>query len=58
MGKKYRELFELIEADGQAKQYFEKLPDYVQETICQRAGRVNSFESLQDYAQNLTRGDN
>lgn len=58
MGKKYKELFDLIEQDGQAKQYFNTLPDYVQETLCQRAGRVNSYESLRDYAQNLTRGDN
>jgi hypothetical protein len=50
-------LFGLMESDGEARAYYESLPDYVQETIRQRAGNVNSFESLRDYAENLTRGD-
>ena len=41
-----------------AKAYFDKLPDYVQSQISTRSGNVNSFDSLQDYAENLTRGDN
>lgn len=58
MDKKYPDLYNLIAEDRQAHEYFSKLPDYVQEEIDHRAGHVNSFASLQDYAENLTRGDN
>ena len=44
--------------DAQAAQYFASLPDYVQETMRERSGRINSLLSLRDYAENLTRGDN
>jgi hypothetical protein len=56
--KKYSDLYHLIAEDQEAHQYFSKLPDYVQEEIDQRAARVNSFASLRDCAENLTRGDN
>lgn len=58
MDKKYPDLYALIAENQQAHSYFSTLPDYVQEEIDHKATRVNSFESLRDYAENLTRGDN
>ena len=55
--RKYPNMYELFKSDPQAKQYFDKLPDYVRDQIGTRAGGVNSFESLKDYAENLLRGD-
>ena len=53
----YSGLDELIKNDSVAKQYYSKLPQYVQEQIGQKAHNVNSLASLQDYAENLLRGD-
>lgn len=55
--RKYPDLNELFKNDTQARQYFNKLPDYVRDQIWTRAGGVNSFASLKDYAENLLRGD-
>lgn len=55
--KTYRDLFALLRDDPEAKRYFDTLPDYVRDQIGTRADGVNSFASLKDYAQNLTRGD-
>ena len=55
--KSYRDLFALLRDDPEAKRYFDTLPDYVRDQIGTRAEGVNSFASLKDYAQNLTRGD-
>lgn len=57
MANKYPDLYTLMEQDTAAKAYFSSLPDYVQEQISTRARHVNSMESLQDYAENLLRGD-
>lgn len=57
MAQKYRDMYELFKSDPQAKQYFDKLPDYVRDQISTRADGVNSLASLQDYAENLLRGD-
>ena len=57
MAKKYPDLNALIEQDQAAGQYYASLPDYVREMISQRATSVNSFESLQNYADNLLQGD-
>ena len=57
MGSKYQDLYVLFENDTEARQYFESLPDYVRAQIKSRADNVNSLASLQDYAQNLLRGD-
>lgn len=54
---KYYDLYELLADDSSAKQYYERLPDYVKAQIGTRPQGVNSFESLKDYAENLTRGD-
>lgn len=57
MSKKYSGLRDLIQEDYEAKVYFLSLPEYVQGQIQQREDHVNSFASLQDYAENLLRGD-
>ncbi|MDD4796421.1 MAG: hypothetical protein PHO66_01470 [Eubacteriales bacterium] len=57
MQPKYPNVNQLLHQNAQAKAYYDKLPDYVQESIQQRAQGVNSFESLCHYAENLTRGD-
>jgi len=54
---KYPDLNALLNAQPEAAAYFRSLPDYVREQINSRPGGVNSFESLKDYAENLTRGD-
>ena len=54
---KYSDLYAVLQNEPQAQQYFDELPDYVRDQISTRAGNVNSFESLMDYAENLTRGD-
>ena len=53
----YQDLAELRSAEKEADQYFNDLPDYVQEHIASRSGSINSFENLRDYAENLLRGD-
>lgn len=57
MQQKYPNVNQLIEDDVRAKAYYDKLPNYVQESIQERAQGVNSFESLCHYAENLTQGD-
>jgi len=57
MTMKYPDLNALLDRDPQARQYFDALPDYVRSQIATHSGGVNSFASLQDYAENLTRGD-
>jgi hypothetical protein len=54
---KYPSMYELLDDSGEAREYFDGLPDYVRDQIGQRAQNVNSFESLRDYAENLLRGD-
>ena len=54
---KYSDLYALLQQEPKAKRYFDSLPDYVREQIGTRAGNVNSFASLRDYAENLLRGD-
>lgn len=54
---KFPDLHVLLQNDPEAQQYFDELPDYVRDQISTRAENVNSFESLTDYAENLTRGD-
>ena len=53
----YANVQDLIADDARAQAYFMSLPDYVQGQIESRADSVNSFSSLQDYAENLLRGD-
>lgn len=57
MGHKYSGLYELIENDNEANDYFDNLPDYVKESIQEREQNINSFDSLRDYAANLMRNE-
>lgn len=54
---KYSGLKELLAGEPEAKQYFNTLPDYVQDQISTRPWGVSSYESLRNYAENLLRGD-
>ncbi|HIW74188.1 MAG TPA: hypothetical protein H9684_07670 [Firmicutes bacterium] len=47
----------LLSRSEGAKAYFLSLPDYVQDTIRQRAGRITSEDMLRRYAENLLAGD-
>ena len=53
----YPNLNALLRSEPRAKSYFDTLPDYVQSHIITRGSSINSLDSLQDYAENLTRGD-
>lgn len=53
----YQNLSELCARDRRARQYFEQLPDYVQQQIRSQESNIHSFESLKDYAENLLCGD-
>ena len=55
--KQYSDLFELIQQDQKAEQFYNSLPGYVKEQMATRAQGVNSYESLFHYAENLTKGD-
>lgn len=55
--QKYSDMYDLFQNDKNAKQYFDKLPDYVREQISTRANGVCTMENLKDYAENLLRGD-
>ena len=57
MDKKYDSLSALIEHDPDARAFYERLPGYVREQMAAREDSINSFESLSDYVDNLTRGD-
>ena len=57
MNTKYNGLENLIQQDAEAGRYYSSLPEYVKVSIQQRAGSVNSFESLRNYAENLLRAD-
>ncbi len=54
---KYPNLHALIQQESDARDYFNSLPQYVQEQISMKASGVNSFDSLKDFAENLLRGD-
>lgn len=57
MEGKYSGLYELMESDTKAKEYFDALPDYVKQSMEARQQNINSFASLEDYAQNLLRNE-
>ncbi len=57
MQKKYSGLYELIDEDSEAKEYFESLPDHAKQSISAREQNINSYESLRDYADNLLRNE-
>ena len=55
--EKYRDLYQLIEKDSAACEYYYSLPEYVRSSMEERSEGVNSFESLRRYAENLTKGE-
>ncbi len=55
--KKYPGLSYLLAADPKAASFYSSLPGYIQEAIRQRSDNINSFASLQTYANNLAQGD-
>ena len=55
--RKYESLHKLLADNGEARAYFESLPNWVKESIQERSGGVNSYESLCNYADKLTQGD-
>ena len=57
MHKKYSGLYELIEEDSAANEYYDALPDYAKESIRAREENINSYASLRDYAENLLRNE-
>ena len=57
MSKTYESLAQLLSADRRARAFYDSLPEYVRDQIRTRGQSVHSFESLSDYADNLTRGE-
>jgi hypothetical protein len=57
MEKTYGGLYALIDAQPQARAYYQSLPGYVRNMMQDRYQNINSFESLRDYGENLLRGD-
>lgn len=57
MNKKYSDLYALLADDHNARNYFNGLPDYVCDQMEERASGINSLESMEHYAEKLTRGD-
>lgn len=57
MEEKYDGLYNLIEQNGSAENFFNSLPDYVQDMISQRASNICTETDLYSYAENLLRGD-
>jgi len=57
MSKKYESLAQLLQNDSRARAFYDRLPEYVRDQIKLRGDSVNSYESLSDYADNLTRGE-
>ena len=57
MSQKYESLAQLLQQDNRARAFYDSLPEYVRDQIKTRGQSVNSYESLSDYADNLTRGD-
>ncbi len=57
MSKKYSSLDALLAENAEALAFWQDLPEYVRSQIRTRGQAVNSYESLADYVDNLTRGD-
>ena len=55
--KKYANLHELMDNDAAAMAFYNKMPDYVQRAMQERADGIQSLKSMQSCADNMTRGD-
>ena len=53
---KYPDLNAMPRSEPEAKRYYDAFPNYLREQIGIRSAGVNSFASLKDYAEYLTRG--
>lgn len=57
MASSYYDLFDLLEQDIEAEEFYAELPEYIREMIEDRADSIRSTEDLQSYADNLLSGD-
>ncbi len=57
MAQNYDGLRELLSQDQKANEIFLSLPAYVREQISQRDSAVHNVQELEDYADNLLKGD-
>ena len=55
--KEYQGLGNMLKNDPEVFSYYTGLPKYVRSMIAMRSDDVCSFEQLQNYADNLLRGD-
>lgn len=55
--EKYDGLGEMLKSSTEAFDYFTGLPQYARSMIARRSQNIHSLEELQDYADNLLRGD-
>lgn len=55
--KQYADMYELFKDDATAKQYFDGLPVKIREQVNTQANRMNSYQNLKGYAEDLLRGD-
>lgn len=55
--KEYQGLGDMLKNDPQVFSYYTSLPKYVRSMIAMRSDDVCSFETLQNYADNLLKGD-
>ena len=53
----FQNLDGLLARDSRAREYFEKLPTYAQESMRERANNIHSWPDLRTYAENLLAGD-
>ncbi len=57
MNKKYKDLFQLVEESPSAHSLYKSLPDYVKDSILERADNIQTEDALCRYADNLLSGD-
>lgn len=55
--KEYQGLGDMLKNNPEIFDYYTGLPKYVRSMIAMRSDKLHSFEALQDYADNLLRGD-
>ena len=53
----YKDLQAMIFQNADARQYYNELPKYIREMLNERGDDLNTFDSLQRYAETLLIGD-
>ena len=53
MSELYYDLFDLLEEDSEAEEFYLELPEYVREFIEDRADSVRSLDDLRECADNF-----